>query len=43
MWKNAQKRAMVVGVRRAVGLPVGDAVSGKCSPYIIITVTENNE
>eukprot|EP00904_Undaria_pinnatifida_P013799 jgi/Undpi1/954/HiC_scaffold_10.g04418.m1 len=35
-----QKRAMVVAVRSASGLPVGDPISRKCQPYVIITVLE---
>ena len=35
-----QKRAIVVAVRSASGLPVGDPISRKCHPYVIITVLE---
>ena len=35
-----EKRAIVVAVRNASGLPVGDPVSRKCHPYVIITVLE---
>lgn len=32
---------MVVSVRGASGLPVGDPTSRKCHPYVILTVVEN--
>ena len=33
---------MVVSVRGASGLPVGDPVSRKCQPYIILTIVESS-
>lgn len=32
---------MIVSVQAASGLPVGDPVSRKCQPYVILTVVEN--
>lgn len=31
---------MVVSVRSASGLPMGDPISRKCQPYVILTVVE---
>lgn len=43
MWAESQKRAMLVSVRGANGLPVGDPISRKCQPYIILTVVESSK